>query len=151
MTSMTTPGSGVEWVREILTGCRIDRPDVWRDNTTGHSDLTSWGGVMAKVGATEFKAKCLELMDRVQARRETFVITKRGKPVARLVPLERPRTSELFGCMTGKATITGDITAPAIAAEGWEIAREWDELNAPEERLTSSKGRKKARRRTVSR
>ena len=83
---------------------------------------------MAKVGATEFKAKCLELMDRVQARRETFVITKRGKPVAKLVPLERARTAGLFGCMTGKASITGDITAPAIAAESWGTVREWDEL-----------------------
>jgi prevent-host-death family protein len=100
---------------------------------------------MAKVGATEFKAKCLELMDRVQARRETFVITKRGKPVAKLVPLERARTSELFGCMTGKAIITGDITGPAIAAESWETAREWDELNAPEGPSTSAARRKKAR------
>jgi prevent-host-death family protein len=107
---------------------------------------------MARVGATEFKAKCLELMDRVQARRETFVITKRGKPVAKLVPLERGRTAGLFGCMTGKACITGDITAPAIAAESWETVREWDELTAPPaERSTPSKRRKKVRRRTVSR
>jgi prevent-host-death family protein len=106
---------------------------------------------MAKVGATEFKAKCLELMDRVQARRETVVITKRGKPVAKLVPLERGRTAGLFGCMTAKASITGDITAPAIAAESWETVREWDELTAPAERSTPSKRRKKARRRTVSR
>jgi prevent-host-death family protein len=107
--------------------------------------------MMAKVGATEFKAKCLELMDRVHARRETFVITKRGKPVAKLVPLERPRTAGLFGCMASRATITGDITAPAIAAESWETLREWDELNAASKRSTSSNRKKKARRRTVSR
>ena len=105
---------------------------------------------MARVGATEFKAKCLELMDRVQARRETFVITKRGKPVAKLVPLERTRTAGLFGCMAGKATLTGDITAPAIAAEGWDTVREWDDLNASEEQPASSHRRKKGRR-TASR
>ena len=88
---------------------------------------------MAKVGATEFKAKCLELMDRVQAKRETFVITKRGKPVAKLVPLERTRDGGLFGCLAGKAMITGDITAPAVAAESWETVREWDDLNPPED------------------
>ena len=88
---------------------------------------------MAKVGATEFKAKCLELMDRVQAKRETFVITKRGKPVAKLVPLERTRGGGLFGCLAARASITGDITGPAIAAESWETLREWDDLNPPEE------------------
>ena len=87
---------------------------------------------MAKVGATEFKAKCLELMDRVQAKRETFVITKRGKPVAKLVPLERTRSGGLFGCLASRARITGDITDPAIAADSWETVREWDDLNPPE-------------------
>lgn len=105
---------------------------------------------MTKVGATEFKARCLELMDRVQTRRETFVITKRGKPVARLVPLERARSAGLFGCMAGKATITGDIVAPALAAESWDAAREWDELTATAKRPASSRG-KKARRRETSR
>lgn len=107
--------------------------------------------MVPRVGATEFKAKCLELMDRVHARRETFVITKRGKPVARLVPLERPRAAGLFGCLAGKATIIGDIDVPAIAAESWETVREWDALNAPSERSTSARRKKKDRRRTVSR
>ena len=88
---------------------------------------------MGRVGATEFKAKCLELMDRVQAKRETFVITKRGKPVAKLVPLERTPGEGLFGCLATRASIAGDITGPAIAAESWETVREWDDLNSPEE------------------
>jgi antitoxin (DNA-binding transcriptional repressor) of toxin-antitoxin stability system len=71
-------------------------------------------------------------MDRVQARRETFVITKRGKPVAKLVPLERTRGGGLFGCLAARASITGDIMAPAVAAESWEAVREWDDLNPPE-------------------
>ena len=106
---------------------------------------------MVKVGATEFRAKCLELMDRVQKRRETFIITKRGKPVAKLVPLERARPSGLFGCMAGKAIITGDVTAPAVAAESWETVREWDELNASQEPSTPSRRRTRTRRRSESR
>ena len=103
---------------------------------------------MAQVGATEFKAKCLELMDRVQARRETFVITKRGKPVAKLVPLERSHHDEgLFGCLAGKASIAGDITSPAVAAESWEVLREWDELSQPQGRRAASTLKRKAGRR----
>ena len=88
---------------------------------------------MGRVGATEFKAKCLELMDRVQAKRETFVITKRGRPVAKLVPLERTPGEGLFGCLATRASIAGDITGPAIAAESWETVPEWDDLNSPDE------------------
>jgi prevent-host-death family protein len=75
---------------------------------------------MAKIPATEFKARCLELMDRVADRRETYVITKRGKPVARLVPVEpRPRES-IFGWLRGKAWIEGDIVSPVTPPEDWE-------------------------------
>ena len=68
--------------------------------------------------AGEFKAKCLKLMDQVQARRETVVITKRGKPVAMLVPVaENP--DPIFGFMKGKGKITGDIVGPILTLEEW--------------------------------
>src|SRR5688572_8842559 len=88
---------------------------------------------MGNVPATEFKAKCLELMDRVAQRRETFVITKRGKPVAKLVPVEPKPKESIFGWMRGKATITGDIVRPTMPDAEAEILKEWDELNAPDE------------------
>ena len=44
----------------------------------------------AEIPAGGFKARCLKLMDRVRATRRPIVITKRGKPVARLVPMEGP-------------------------------------------------------------
>jgi prevent-host-death family protein len=106
---------------------------------------------MAQVGATEFKARCLELMDRVRIRRETFVITKRGKPVAKLVPLERDGNKGLFGSLCDQATITGDITAPAVATDSWEILGEWDGLNQPDDPRIASPPRKKAQRRSRSR
>jgi prevent-host-death family protein len=63
------------------------------------------------VGAAEFKARCLELMDRVEKTGNDIVITKRGRPVARLAPVTtRPRT--LVGALKGHIRIAGDIVAP---------------------------------------
>ena len=56
---------------------------------------------MAKIRATEFKARCLELMDRVAERRETYVITKRGRPVAKLVPFTETARPSFFGALKG--------------------------------------------------
>ena len=63
-----------------------------------------------KVNAAEFKAKCLKLIDEVATTQQPLVITKRGKPVARLVPVE-PETPPppLFGYMKGTVQIVGDI------------------------------------------
>jgi prevent-host-death family protein len=72
------------------------------------------------VGATEFKAKCLELIDEIHDnKRNAVVITKRGKPYARLVPVEQPM-GPFRGCMKGTVTILGDLTEP--------IDVEWDAL-----------------------
>lgn len=63
------------------------------------------------VAAAEFKANCLRLMDEVAKSRTPIVITKRGKPIARLVPVaEEP--IDLFGYMAGTAKICGDIIDP---------------------------------------
>jgi prevent-host-death family protein len=66
------------------------------------------------VSATEFKARCLELMDRVAATGNPLVITKRGRPVARLVAVERQRPS-VVGALRGHIRITGDILSPLDA------------------------------------
>ena len=66
----------------------------------------------AIIKASEFKAKCLALMDQVAKTGERLVITKNGKPIADLVPHRAsPRTSPL-GIWKGKVKITGDIMAP---------------------------------------
>jgi prevent-host-death family protein len=101
---------------------------------------------MTKVPATDFKARCLELMDRVAARGESFVITKRGRPVARLVPLPRKAEDSLFGCLAGKAVISGDITSPATGAGAWETIREWDALEHGEKASSGGRRRGKAAR-----
>jgi prevent-host-death family protein len=78
---------------------------------------------MPRVGATEFKARCLELMDRVAERRESYVITKRGKPVAKLAPLDRADDEPLFGRLRGLGEEVGDITGPVVPAEEWDALR----------------------------
>ena len=76
--------------------------------------------VMKKtISAGAFKAQCLRLMDEVNTRRTELVITKRGKPVARLVPVESAPKS-IFGCMAGTFTILGDLIEPAVDPNDWE-------------------------------
>lgn len=73
---------------------------------------------MKKVAAGAFKANCLAIMDEVRAKRETVVITKRGKPVAKLVPIEA-QSDDLFDSLRGKVTIVGDIVSPALTLKEW--------------------------------
>nr|MBU2748710.1 type II toxin-antitoxin system prevent-host-death family antitoxin [Acidithiobacillus montserratensis] len=62
-----------------------------------------------QVNAAEFKANCLKMLDEVAATCEPLVITKRGKPVARVVPIEEEDAHGLFGYMKGTGKIVGDI------------------------------------------
>jgi prevent-host-death family protein len=71
-----------------------------------------------KMAAGVFKTNCLAVMDEVQAKRVTVVITKRGKPVAKLVPVNDDK-DDIFGFLAGKATITGDVVSPALTLEEW--------------------------------
>jgi len=64
------------------------------------------------VAAGEFKAKCLRLMDTVRDTGEEIVITKHGKPVAKLVSPTKKRPRSLYGCMKGAVTYCGDIISP---------------------------------------
>ena len=63
------------------------------------------------ISAAEFKAKCLELMDSVAATGASIVVTKRGRPVARLSPV-RPQRKSGFGSMKGRIKIVGDVVSP---------------------------------------
>jgi prevent-host-death family protein len=64
-----------------------------------------------EIPAGEFKAKCLKLLDEVQQQRREIVITKRGRPVARLMPLAADMP-DIFGRMKGTVEILGDIVGP---------------------------------------
>ncbi len=73
---------------------------------------------MKKMAAGVFKANCLAVMDEVQFKRVTVVITKHGKPVAKLVPVNTDK-DEIFGFLAGKGKITGDVVSPALTPEEW--------------------------------
>jgi len=75
------------------------------------------GSKMKKIAAGVFKANCLAIMDEVRAKRETVVITKRGKPVAKLVPVAED-ADDIFGFFRGKIQVIGDIVSP-LPAEDW--------------------------------
>jgi len=64
-----------------------------------------------KIAAGKFKAECLHLLDEVQRTREEIVITKRGRAVGRLLPVDE-KVPAFFGRMRGSVEITGDLTAP---------------------------------------
>jgi prevent-host-death family protein len=73
---------------------------------------------MKKMPAGSFKTNCLAVMDEVRAKRETVVITKHGKPVAKLVPITT-ETDEIYNFLADKGVVTGDIVSPAISSEEW--------------------------------
>jgi prevent-host-death family protein len=77
---------------------------------------------MKSMPAGEFKTRCLKVMDQVRATRQPVVITKRGRPVAKLVPLDT-RGDDIFGCLKGVVEIVGDIESPLVAPEDWEANR----------------------------
>lgn len=76
---------------------------------------------MGRMAAGEFKARCLEMMDRVNELGEEIVITKYGKPVARLVPAEGTPT-RLFGALKGSVLWYGDVISPV--EEPWDAERD---------------------------
>ena len=70
------------------------------------------------IPAGKFKAQCLKLMDTVHDQNVTMIITKHGKPVAKLTPINAPTLQDSFGCARGTVIIKGDIVAPIT--EAWE-------------------------------
>jgi prevent-host-death family protein len=70
-----------------------------------------------RIGATEFKARCLSLLDLVATRRDTIVVTKHGRPVARLVPFEEEPAPRAFGILAGTVWAADDLVAPT--GERW--------------------------------
>jgi prevent-host-death family protein len=65
--------------------------------------------IAMRINAVQFRAKCLKLIDEVAATRKPIIITKRGKALVKLVPIQDEKLSPLFGYMKGTAQILGDI------------------------------------------
>ena len=95
---------------------------------------------MKTMPAGEFKAKCLRVMEEVRKYRTPVVITKKGKPVAKLVPPDEPKKS-VFGCMADKIQIIGDIENTKVCPplEEWDVVRGRDWRTRPEPRSRRKK------------
>jgi len=80
---------------------------------------------MKEIPVSEFQAKCLAVLRRVQKTSRPVRITRRGKPVAEVVPipqLDKPR--KWMGSMKGQVEILGDIVSPATEPQEWEVLRD---------------------------
>ena len=75
---------------------------------------------MKQMPVGDFKARCLSVVRKVQMTGEPVIVTRRGQPVVKVVPLEREK-SDLFGLMAGRVKIIGDIESP-IPVE-WEVTK----------------------------
>jgi prevent-host-death family protein len=74
---------------------------------------------MKEIPAAVFKAQCLTLMEEVRSTKRPLLITKRGKPVAKLVPIDQPK-DDFIGRLKGVFEVVGDLDAGA--ADEWESA-----------------------------
>jgi prevent-host-death family protein len=77
---------------------------------------------MKTMAAGEFKARCLQVMEQVRSTRAPVIITKRGKPIAKLVPAD-PAPEWVPGRLAGKIEILGDIVSPVVPPEDWEALK----------------------------
>ena len=72
--------------------------------------------------ASAFKTKCLTVMNDVQATGEPVIVTKRGKPVVKVIPAE-PEKGDILGFMAGEFEIVGDIESPVVPPSHWKIMK----------------------------
>jgi prevent-host-death family protein len=87
----------------------------------GYKQGARMGLSVRAIAAAPFKARCLELMDRVRETGVEYVVTKHGEPVAKLVPYTAPKRKPLFGSMKG-TVLTYDRPFDPIDGE-WDINR----------------------------
>ena len=80
---------------------------------------------MEEVAISEFKAKCLALLERVRKTRKPLRITRRGKPIAEIVPPSAVEDrASWIGSMQGSGETLGDIISPATDEDDWEVLRD---------------------------
>jgi prevent-host-death family protein len=79
---------------------------------------------MTKLGATQFKASCLAVLERVRRTGERVVITRRGKPIAQLLPLSTGAGEAPQKSLLGSVEIVGDIIGPVVPRSAWNALGE---------------------------
>lgn len=79
---------------------------------------------MREIAISEFKAKCLALLDQVQKTKKPIRVTRFGKPIAEVVPPSPAPAPDWIGSMKGRIEILGDIVSPANEESDWEALRD---------------------------
>ena len=75
-----------------------------------------------EINAAEFRAKCFKILDQVDATHREVIITKRGKPIAKIIHIERTGEKDpMLGALAGSGRTIGDLTQPIIDSSNWEI------------------------------
>ncbi len=75
-----------------------------------------------EISAAEFRTNCFKILDQVQMTHKEVIITKRGKPVARLLHITQDNDKDpLLGSMEGLVETLGDLTDPVIEHNAWEL------------------------------
>jgi antitoxin (DNA-binding transcriptional repressor) of toxin-antitoxin stability system len=83
---------------------------------------------MQTIGAARFKEQCLAILENIDS--DGIVITKRGKPVAKLMPLpERRGNGDLIGVLRDEVFLPGDVKLDDFFATGDWVSDEWGDLN----------------------
>ncbi|HEY3130198.1 MAG TPA: type II toxin-antitoxin system prevent-host-death family antitoxin [Acidobacteriota bacterium] len=96
----------------------------------------------SQVSASEFKAACLKLMDDVSRSGESLIVTKRGKPLVRVIPAGRPSTEDDYA-LKGTISLERDIISP-LGEALWEAAS-IQSINRRPRGRSKSKSRTRAR------
>jgi prevent-host-death family protein len=87
--------------------------------------MTSTKNAMQEIAISEFKAKCLAVLEQVRATKKPIRITRFGKPVAEVVPPTAVEDRAAWiGSMKDTMKITGDIVSPATDEDEWEVLRD---------------------------
>ena len=79
---------------------------------------------MRDISISEFKAKCLGLVEEVHKTRQPLRITRHGRPMAELIPAGPDRKRKFLGDMVGTGKIVGDIISPIIDLDEFEAYRD---------------------------
>ena len=104
---------------------------------------------MKEVPISEFRTKCLALIERVRRTRKPLRVTRRGKPIADIVPTAATQPAmdraKWLGSMKGTVKILGDIVSPAIDKNEWEVLRNPSRVLDPKSHNVVQKVRAKKR------